>query len=437
MQTVQKWIEKKYAYLSVLLFLILVAFLAISNRPFLSPTYNLSASDFEYKYEQAISDNLEAEFLQLQKNETKISDAKNTAQLANLYVAKAKRSGNSEYYDQAEVLAKKSLSLKPENKLAVLVQSKIFAARHQFSDAIKTLDLAAGAQSSDPESAYLKSVSFLGLGDYSEALKSINITLNQKPDLASATLKAVILSQIGQDDLAFYYFKKSLAIEDIGEEFQSTITRGQFAQFLTKKGQHQLAHEVCDSGFKINPSSSYLKFIKTQILIQQKKYTLANKYIEEAFASSKDPLHLLSLLVSLKTLNQTENLKVLSAGLINSLSEELKKNEYGHLVDLASVHYLLGEYEISEKILLEDVKNRKSSRANLILAKIYYLQNKFDKAKEKSEEEIFNGTTEAAFYFLMSDVLNQQKNKDLSLTYLNLAKRYNSNFNSEIMYQIP
>jgi tetratricopeptide (TPR) repeat protein len=401
----------------------------------------LSEADYQYKFQQALNDNLEAEFIELQKKEKLHSNSPDhaieLAQLANLYIAKAKRYSKAEYYDQAQTITQKSLSLLPQNKPALLSQSKIFAARHQFGDALRTLDLLTQSHPEDSESAYLKAVNYLAIGNYAEALKKINTTLNQKPDLASATLKAVILSHIGQDDLAFYYFKKSLFIEDIGEEFQSTITRGQFAQFMAKKGEYQLAHQICDAGLKINPDSPYLKSVKAQILIQQKSYSAANKLAEQAFSTSKDPLHLLTLIYTLKILKQEDSVETLSQQLKKTLTEDLEKNEYGHLIDLSAVYFLQGNYDLSEKTLLQDSKNRKNSKANLMLAKIYYLQNKLQLSKELCEEEVLKGTTESAFYYLMSDILKQQKNFELSETYLNLAKKLNKNFNYEILYQVP
>ena len=410
----------------------------------MGPNYKLNESELNYKFTITPSDTTSAEILNL-KN--KIESAKKSptlaqelAELANLYISEAKKSGLSEYYNEAERLANQSLKLGPKEKSARsadLTLVKVLSARHQFSEALVKLEKISINSRNSPEIVYLRAIVHLALSEFSEALDDVNVLIKVKPDISSATLKALVLGQLGQDDLAFYYFKKALQLEDIGEQGQSVLTRAQFAQFLIKKGEYNQALHLCDSGLKIIPTNSYLKLVKAQAFNSQKKYLEAYDLLSKAFAESKEPTYLLNMLFSLKLLKRDSDFKVLSEQVLKIYEKEAEQNSYGHLLDLASVYYILNEFKKAEQTVILDQRNRSNLRGNLILAKALIKLKQTEQARDVLESQIAMGSTDVSLFYLMMDILEGENNKKLRDLYFQRTVKNNSNFNSELLFNIP
>ena len=212
--------------LGVLLISIVLAGLVFSSKIQLiynlSTRYRLSTKDVEYKYQNAITNSTEKELNDLKAkvddNSHPDDSADNLARLSEIYISEAKRTNNLDFYSKAEEIAEKSLKLQPLNKVAMLSVAKILMARHQFHEAISTIDKIPEKHKKSPEAIYLKAVSYIALGLFNEALEQSNLLSATEPSLSSATLKALIMSYLGQDDLAFYYFKRAIEIEDIKQK---------------------------------------------------------------------------------------------------------------------------------------------------------------------------------------------------------------------------
>ena len=408
------------------------------------PEFNLTESEIAYKFTITPVDTTQSEISNItQRITAQIKSPTSTqdlAELANLYISEAKKTGNSDYYSEAEKLAVKSLTLGPKDKsakAAKLAIVRVLTARHQFREALQTLEEFPEGSKNSPEVVYLRAIIHLALSDFSAAFNEANTLIKVKPDIGSATLKALVLSQLGQDDLAFHYFKKAVQLEDIGEQVQSVLTRAQFAQFLIKRGEYDKALLLCDSGLKIIPTNAYLKLVKAQAFNSQKKYKEAYELMSKAFAESKEPTYLLNMLFSLKLLKRETDFKILSDEVLKIYIKEAEQNSYGHLLDLASVYYILNDFEKSAKTVLLDQQNRNNLRGDLILAKALIKLNKTEKAREVLEAQIAKGSTEVSLFYLMTELLEGENNKKLRDLFTQRIAKNNSNFNLDLLFSIP
>jgi len=403
--------------------------------------YKISASEIEYKFESANStQQSEFDFVKKKVESTGNPDLLDLASLADLYVTEAKKTGNTAYYDKAEKLAqsilKQSLNQAIQLKSAHLTMVNVMTARHQFKEALEKLDKIFGVQMSE-DTAYPKALIYLALNKFDDAFAQINFLIKAKPSMATATLKALVLSHVGQDDLAFHYFKRAIQLEDINENSQSVLTRGQFATFLIKKGQYADAIKICDTALKIIPANNFIKHVKAQAYNAQKDYEKAYQLLSAAFAESKDPVYLLQMVYSLKLLNKENDFNILTNQAIAIFKTEVELKNYGHLADLAGLYYVMGDDQNAIRTVMLDQESKKTLRTDLILAKALIRTKKTEQARDIVEGQIAKNSTDASLDYLMVEILNGNSNKNLREIYLSRAKAKNNKFNLDQMMKIP
>ncbi len=425
-----------------LFFLILIVatiFVSINKKSY--SKWNLDADRIEFRFpplEATISIS-ETETLKKRLAESKDPNELSSlqAQLANVYVSTAKKTGQTELYSEAETLAISSLSLVSENPQATMALVKVLSARHEFGKALELLNSVNLNTKSSGDIIYLRALTFLALGRFDEAFTDAIALANQSPSLSTATLKALVYNHLGLDDLAFHYFSKALELEDIGEDAQAVLTRGQFAVFLIKKGNYTDAIRLTDAALKVIPNSAYVKLVKAQALNAQKKYVEAYALLTRAFADSKEPIYLLNMVFSLKLQKKSEDFNVLAQESIDIYKKEIKENLYGHLLDLASLYYVTENYKECIKTVLLDQQNRRNLRGDLLLAKSYIKQSKISDARDVLEKQIATGTTEVALYYLIKTILNEKTELSLIQLYDLKAEQNNPNYNMDLLFTLP
>jgi tetratricopeptide (TPR) repeat protein len=420
-----------------LLAAIIIAFY-ILNFP---KKFKLSEADLAYKFE--LSNTTKQNEFEIARNKVLTEKLPNLADvllLAELYVSEAKKTGNNNYYNEADKLALSAEKTAPKGSplyhQALNVRASVMIARHQFAEALVMIDRSDAAAKS-PETSSLKILIYLAQNNFEAAFSEVNYLIKANPSMGSATLKALTLSHLGQDDLAFHYFKRALQIEDIGEESQSVITRAQFAQFLIKKGRYDDAIKLCDIALGIIPTNAFAKHVKASALNAKKKYQQAYVLLNEAFAQTKDPAYLLQMVYSLKLLDKTNDFNILSAEAIKIFKTEIEQKSYGHLADLAALYYITGDYTNSIKIISQDQQTKKTLRTDLLLAKNLIQTKKLEAARDLLESQIAKNTTDVTVYYLMLEMLTENHNKNLRKIYLARARLNNENFNQDMLMKIP
>lgn len=421
--------------LIVALFFFLAGYYLKSESP--RSKFNLELQDLKYKFPNQNA-TLASELTIYQERFNLLTNPSDLdySTLAELHIGSAKRNGSSTSYDTAEKLAQSSLKLNQRNKVAHVVLIKVLIARHQFQEALLKIDEIFGAEIS-AESAGLRSMVHLALGNYQRALVEINQLIKLKPDLGSATLKALALGHVGQDELAKHYFLRALQIEDLNEELQSTYTRGQLAQLLNKKGHYKQALALCDLALEISPKNPFIFFVKAESLIAQKDYHQARTLLQDAFIASKDPVYLLHMIFIAKILKKENDFKALSERALKIYETEVESNQYGHLADLASLYYVMGDFEKSHTLLQRNRKIRMTLKAEIALAKNLIQLKKPETAREIVEAQILIGATDVSLFYLMLDLLKGDHNENLRRIYQQKIKANNSRFNSDILMVIP
>ncbi|HUR06740.1 MAG TPA: hypothetical protein VM347_29625, partial [Nonomuraea sp.] len=115
----------------------------------------------------------------------KPDDAGTYAQLASLFMQKARETGDPTYYAKAQGAVEKSLVLAPDNVLATLVMGGLQMARHDFEAA---LEWGEKARAMAPRSYVVYGIvgdANIELGRYDAAIEAFQTMVDLRPDLVS------------------------------------------------------------------------------------------------------------------------------------------------------------------------------------------------------------------------------------------------------------
>jgi len=107
------------------------------------------------------------------------------ATLGQAYLQRARESGDPAYYSKSEILFTRALKREPASIDAMLGKASLLMARHEFHNA---RDLAKKAIATDPDVVATYGIltdALVELGDYDEAIRTLDIMVRRKPNLSS------------------------------------------------------------------------------------------------------------------------------------------------------------------------------------------------------------------------------------------------------------
>jgi pentatricopeptide repeat protein len=107
------------------------------------------------------------------------------ATLGQAYLQRARESGDPAYYSKSEILFTRALKREPHSIDAMLGKASLLMARHEFRNA---RDLAEKAIATAPDVVATYGIltdALVELGDYDEAIRTLDIMVRRKPNLSS------------------------------------------------------------------------------------------------------------------------------------------------------------------------------------------------------------------------------------------------------------
>ncbi|MBI4551519.1 MAG: tetratricopeptide repeat protein [Candidatus Latescibacteria bacterium] len=141
----------------------------------------------------------------------KSTDAQALVQLGDVYLQKARETGDPTYYTKAEGVLRKALDLQPQRDDAMSVMGTLCLARHQFREA---LDWGQRAQKMNLYSARAYGVigdAYVELGEYPNAAETIQRMVNLRPDLSSYSRVSHVRELFGDVEGAIQAMKSAVA----------------------------------------------------------------------------------------------------------------------------------------------------------------------------------------------------------------------------------
>lgn len=176
-------------------------------------------------------------------------------ELAALYVAKAKASGDYGYYVLAERAADQSLHTMPtDNPAAWMALAQVAMARHDFTGAIRLGQQAARFRRRAAEPLFV--TAYLALGEVARAAAIAETLPEREPGLESSMLRAQVRMAQGHDAEAIADLKHGLTHEQVGQLEASSLARVWLAQAYARLGDEEAATDAAREALRIQPASA-------------------------------------------------------------------------------------------------------------------------------------------------------------------------------------
>ncbi|KRF34654.1 tetratricopeptide repeat protein [Nocardioides sp. Soil805] len=157
---------------------------------------------------------LEASIAALQDTLRRVpGDHGSWANLAVAYVEQARVSGNATYYDKADEAAARSFEVEPDDNFAALAsRAAIAAARHDFSEALRSADDALAINPRDLGALAIRVDALTELGRYDDQLEALRTADRLQPSTAVAARYAYAYELRGDLDRALDILRRAAAV---------------------------------------------------------------------------------------------------------------------------------------------------------------------------------------------------------------------------------
>ncbi len=310
------------------------------------------------------------------------NDVKVRLQIATIYLAEARITGEHPYYYPAVLkILDGVLYLNPNNFEATTYKSSVKMSQHQFSEA---RDLAEAALKINPSNAYVYGVlvdANVELGDYKQAIAMSDKMQALKPSLESYS-RASYLREIYGD------FKGSISAMKLAVEAGMPgsepfcWSKKTLGHLYESTGELDKAQQQYDDILAVRPSYAFAYGGQAKILKEKKQYDKALEMLDKAakimpeFSFHEEMADIYDLQGNHeKSLAKYEEVVLM-------LDEDAKS---GHAVDLelCKLYTKAGKMDLALKHgLIEYKKRPKNIDVNHAMAVVAFKNNDFKKAKE-------------------------------------------------------
>lgn len=346
------------------------------------------------------------------------------AELADLHLRRAKLTGDPADYAAAEAAARRSLELLPSPNGAVLVLSRIAAARHDFRRSIELARQHQGGRSAGALMAL--ATAHLALGELPEASAAAEALVEHRPDAAAYLMRALVLAAQGRDLEAAFDFGRAAAADEPGDTQEPARLRALWARFLIRRGDLAGARMVLTEALRIAPGHALALAQEGELLLRTGRARDAAARFEQAFAASRQVRYLIDQARAQELDGDRAGADRLRGTVEKLVRPELTEGGVGHRLDLAEVLIDRGTpAALAEAVSLttEEVARRPSTEARFQHARALARTGNPSEALHQVQAAIALGAREAQIYELASRLERQRGNAARSGLYAREAAR--------------
>ena len=310
------------------------------------------------------------------------NDTKVRLQIAMIYLAEARITGEHPYYYPAVIkILDGILYLDPNNFEATTFKASVKMSQHQFAEAKV---LAEKAQKINPANAYVYGVlvdANVELGNYEEAVKMSDKMQQLKPSLESYSRASYLREIYGDFKGSIEAMKLAVQAGLPGSE-PFCWSKNTLGQLYQTTGQMQAAEQQYNDILVVRPSYAFAERGQAQVLKDAKQYDKALEILDKAakvmpeFSFHEEMADIYALQGNKeKAMKKYEEV-------VEMLDQDAKS---GHAVDLelCKLYTKTGQFDLALKHGLIEYKIRpKNIDVNHALAWVYFNQKDYKKAQE-------------------------------------------------------
>jgi tetratricopeptide (TPR) repeat protein len=366
----------------------------------------------------------------LESEQSKNPSSKTAITLSSLYLQKVRETADISYYQKVDSLMESSLKSDSNNAEIYGVQSSVALGRHNFK---LGLELANKAITLNPSRAFyygLATDAHIELGQYNEAVESVQKMIDTRPDLASYSRVAYVRELFGKID-GENGAKKALseAIE-AGSNFQENI-----AWNYVELAKLNIRTNLSEAIKNIEASQQINKDYPPALDELAKILYFQNK-IDEAKAKAEQAVSLLPIAQYATTLGDIYQ----SEGNIQKANQQYalakiayeKSTKSGVNTDQEFALFLTERNLETDKALTKAqnaFKERPSNTSGAILAWALLKNNKVEEAIKQIDQALEPvGKNDAMISFIAGSIYAQKGDNKKAKQFLETSQKINPNF---------
>jgi len=344
------------------------------------------------------------------------------ADLADLYLRRAKTTGDPKDHEAAEAMARRSLALLPEPNPALLTLAKLANTRHEFREAIDLARRHAKGTSYGPLMAL--AAAHLALGELDQASAAAEGAVAKRPDSAAYLMRALVMQAQGRDAEAAFDFTRAATVEEPGDVEESARLRTLWGRFLMRRGELANAKLLFEEALRIAPDFPLALAQQAELALRTGRAKEARALFEQAFVGSRQVRYLIDQARAHELAGELSRATTLRAQVEKLVRGELREGGLGHRLDLIEVLVdRAAPADLSEAVGLarEELARRGSAEVRFQLARALARSGGRDEALVQIQLVISNGARDARIYELAAQLETQRGNPIRATFYLRQA----------------
>ena len=348
-------------------------------------------------------------------------------QLGLVYLQKVRETGDPTYYQKTEEALDKALSHQPDDYVSVSASGALALARHQFHEA---LELGEKARQINPDRPYAYGVitdAQIELGQYSEAVETLQAMVNLRPDMSSYSRISYIRELHGDISGAMDVMQR--AVDSGTSNLESTAwVRTQLGNLYFNTGNLEQAEAEYQRTLQDRPNYVYAMAGLGRVQAAQGKTDEAIKLLEKAVGIMPMPEFVIALGDLYQTTGQQEK-----ADQQYKLVATIEKLYRANGVDMDMEIALFNadhDQNLPETLALAQkaYANRPSIHGADALAWALYKAGNYTEAQKYSEKALELGTKDALKLFHAGLVALKLGDQTTAREYLEQALAINPHF---------
>lgn len=366
------------------------------------------------------------------KTEQESSNYINYNNLAQLYLQKARETGDSSFYEKAESAVGKSLATTPDNYEGTVLASKVAISKHQFSRALefakKTVDL-------KPESSYTYAIlgdAHLELGDVRKAKEAYAKMHEINPGLDSFSRISRVNYLLGDTESAVEMMENAYnsGLKSSTSKENIAWTQVMIGLYHFNQGEFDKAEKHYNNSMDILEDYYLgLEHLAELNAVRGNLETARQQYLK-VIELNPAPEFYAALADVYEELGNTEKSEEYRKTAKSSLEKYVDEGDVGYYRALANF-YADNDIELDKALDLakKDLELRKEIYAYDTLAWMYYKNKNLDSAKLLIRKALEYGTKDAELYYHAGMIDFRLENYESARNYMNKVLEINPEFN--------
>ena len=355
------------------------------------------------------------------------NDWQSYSQLGLAYLQKARETGDPSYYQKVEEALNKTLEQQPDDYITVSAMGALALARHQFHSA---LEWGERARQFSPDRTYAYGIiadAQTELGQYSEAVETLQIMVDLRPDMSSYSRISYIRELHGDIDGALKMMQS--AVDGGTPNSESTAwTRTQLGNLYFNTGDLQRAEAEYMQTLSDRPNYVYALAGLGRVRAAQGKMDEAIKLMTQATQVMPLPEFVIAL-GDLYQVNGDPDSAQQQYNLVGAIEKLFKANGVDLDMEIALFNAdhdrgLPATLELARKAYA----NRPSIHAADVLAWSLYKTGHYEEAQSFSQKALQLGSKDALKLFHAGMIAYRLGDKAQAIEYLEQALAINPHF---------